>query len=219
MLCLSQCAPRLLPNVRDGQSVGASKSDVHVAFINAQVVLAFILHVGCQWEREERNGHGDPEKAVWRMSMQGCCSSRSSRRTTAGPVPWDAVPQFRIRTHLTNIFSRWEPSSPQEAFSPSYLEPPCCRRVSRSPRARDQRSLLRRASLTPGVRMRGRSCTWSAQPWTKALSPALKGECKTKETARGRQKTPPPAGVRSFGILYMRFLSHPAFSGKRKQLL
>lgn len=102
--------------------------------------------MGCHWEREERNGHGDPEKAVWHISMQGCCSSRSGCRKTAGPAPWDAVPrqchpswpQFRIRTHLTNVFcpkQRGAELSAGNLFSTlpgaSLLqegeqEPPCC---------------------------------------------------------------------------------------------
>lgn len=189
--------------------------------------------MGCHWEREERNGHGDPEEAVWCILVQGCRNSWSGRRTSSRPctlgrldaAPWQVfiLRGCSSRSELILLMfsaqSREQPSSLQEAFSPSYPEPAWCRRVRRSPHAGDQQAPLRRASLTPGVRRRRRSCTWSAQPRTKALSPLLKEECKTKETARGRQKTPLSAGVRSFGNLYMKSLSRMAFSGKRKQPL
>lgn len=49
--------------------------------------------------------------------------------------------------------------------------------------------------------------------WTKALSPVLREECKTKETAQGKAETPPPAGVRSFGLLFVSLCPSRPFLG------
>lgn len=129
--------------------------------------------------------------------------------------------RFKIRPSARSVLlmssakSGGEPSSQREAFSPS----------SRLQEGEEELTYwgpavpVKKSISDSWVRKPGRSCTRSAQPWTKALSPVLKEECKTKETAWGRQKTPPPAAVRSFGILYMRVLSHTAFSKKRKQPL
>lgn len=76
----------------------------------------------------------------------------------------------------------------------------------------------RRVVLTPGVRKQGRSCTCSIQPWTKALTLCCGRNARQRAWLRECRK-PPPADVRSSGLLHMRSLSHSAFSGKRKQPL
>lgn len=48
---------------------------------------------------------------------------------------------------------------------------------------------------------------------TKAPCPVLREECKTKERAQGKAETPPPAGVRSSGLLFVRLCPSRPFLG------
>lgn len=87
--------------------------------------------------------------------------------------------------------SRGEPSSLQEAFSPSYPEPPCCRRVRRRRHAGEQQALLRRASLSPAIRKQERSCTQSAQPSDKGSVPCTEGVMQDKGNSSGKAENSP----------------------------
>lgn len=189
-----------------------------VAFINTQVTSAYVLNVGFCWKREKRNRSGYPGKP-WCILVQGCCDSWRMEGQPAGSVPWG--PQDAGFWQMFIRSGRSSGSTIVCLFSAQGGGKSFLHHTQSIPATKGWRAHVlgtRRVVLTPGVRKQGRSCTCSVQPWTKAPTLCCGRNARQRAWLRECRK-PPPADVKSSGLLHMRSLSHSAFSGKRKQPL